>query len=86
MYIQEVDALTIGSTGNITVSARFNSTTTSVTDLSLADLRTEVDGSIKVSAVGNLIVNDGAIMPFMPLSLARRMVWAFGLTVRAMFI
>jgi membrane-bound inhibitor of C-type lysozyme len=61
IYVQELDAVTIGATGDISVAqVNFNSTRTTLTDLSLSDLITTHDGPIKVlSSTGNIVINGG---------------------------
>ncbi len=62
IYLSEADGLTVDATGNLSISeVNFNSTLTTRTDLSLADLVTSHSGPIKlVSLAGTLTLNDGA--------------------------
>ncbi len=61
IYLSEADGLTVDATGNLSISeVNFNSTLTTRTDLSLADLVTSHSGPIKlVSLAGTLTLNDG---------------------------
>ena len=59
-YIRELNDVTVGDTGAITVKqVQFNSTTADVTAAAIAGLRTTPGGPIKLQIVaGNLIVNE----------------------------
>ena len=61
IYVQEFDSVIISSTSAVSVEqVHFNSTRTTLTDLSLSDLTTTDAGSIKlVTSSGSITINDG---------------------------
>ncbi len=63
IYIQEADGVTVDSTGIVAVRiVFFNSTESNVTDASIEDLRTTVNGPIKLQSVtGDITINAGPL-------------------------
>ncbi len=66
IYIREEDGLAVDNTVAIGVQqVNVDASTTAVSDTSLEDLATSLDGPIKLqSSLGNIVINSGSLVPF----------------------
>ena len=66
IYIREADGLTVDNTVAIDVQqVNVDASTTAVSDSTLEDLSTSIDGPIKLqSLTGDIVINSGTLVPF----------------------